>query len=283
MRAEINVLGPVEVSIAGVSVVPTATKPRQLLAMLAINAGRVVTSSALMEEIWGMDPPRSAPGTLQTYVLQIRRMIRQALGDDDGHHDPEDGDDDALEILNTKHTGYSLELEPTAVDAVRYEQTALAGRTAGANGDFETAEQRLSLALELWRGPALVDVSAGPQLEIEAMRLNESRLGDVTLRIDADLYLGRHHQLLGELAALCARHPFMENFRAQYMLALYRSGRPGQALEAFQDAATTMHDQLSVDPSAQLRQIHRAMLKGERFVDDPAFMVNTWAPTAVAS
>jgi DNA-binding SARP family transcriptional activator len=282
MRAEISVLGPVEVSIAGVSVVPTATKPRQLLTMLAINAGRVVTSATLMEEIWGMDPPRSAPGTLQTYVLQIRRMIRQALGDD-YHHDPHDGDDDAMEILHTRHTGYSLELAPETIDAVRYEEIALAGRTAGAEGDFETAEQKLTAALDLWRGPALIDVTAGPQLEIEAMRLNESRLGDTTLRIDADLVLGRHHQLLGELAALCARHPFMENFRAQYMVALYRSGRPGQALETFQEAATIMREQLGVAPSAQLRQIHRALLKGEHLVDDPKFMVNTWAPTAIAS
>jgi DNA-binding SARP family transcriptional activator len=144
------------------------------------------------------------------------------------------------------------------------------------------AARKLTAALGLWRGPVLVDVAAGPQLEIEAMRLTQSWLSDLTLRIDADLYLGRHHQLLGDLAALCARHPYMENFRAQYMLALYRSGRLGQALEAYQEMWSTIRDHLGVGPSARLRELHRALLNGDTIVDDRRYMVNTWAPDAVA-
>jgi len=274
MRAEIKVLGALDVSIDGVSVVPTASKPRQLLAMLALNVGRIVTSASLMEELWGDSAPRSASSTLQTYVLHVRKLIRNAL--------PPDREHESREILVTKQTGYMLQIDQNAVDVARYDRLASAGRVAGAAGDYKAAERLLRQALALWRGPALVDVAVGPQLEIESMRLAESRLTDLTLRIDADLYLGRHHQLLGDLAALCARHPYMENFRAQYMLALYRSGRPGQALEVFHDMWATIRDQLGVDPSPRLRQLHQAMLAGDTTVDDPRFMVNTWAADALA-
>jgi DNA-binding SARP family transcriptional activator len=274
MRAEINVLGALDVVIDDVSVVPTAGKPRQLLAMLAINVGRVVTTSALMEELWGDNAPRTASSTLQTYVMHIRKLIRAAL--------PTDEPDGALKVLATRHTGYVLQLERESLDVARYERLASAGRAAGAAGDYVTAERLLREALALWRGPLLVDVAAGPQLEIESMRLAESRLTDLTLRIDADLYLGRHHQLLGDLAALCARHPYMENFRAQYMLALYRCGRPGQALEVYHEMWATIRDQLGVDPSPRLRQLHQAMLSGDAIVDDVRFMVNNWTPDAIA-
>jgi SARP family transcriptional regulator, regulator of embCAB operon len=273
MRAEINVLGALEVVIDGVSVVPTAGKPRQLLAMLAINVGRVVTTTALMEELWGDNTPRTASSTLQTYVMHIRKLIRAAL--------PAGQEHEALTVLATRHTGYLLALEQDALDVARYDRLAAAGRAAGAAGDYVTAERLLREALALWRGPLLVDVSGGPQLEIEAMRLGESRLTDLTLRIDADLYLGRHHQLLGDLAALCARHPYMENFRAQYMLALYRCGRPGQALEVYHEMWATIRDQLGVDPSPRLRQLHQALLSGDPIVDDPRYMVNNWAPDAL--
>lgn len=274
MRAEINVLGSLEIAVNGVSVVPTASKPRQLLAMLATNAGRLVTSTALMDELWGDATPRSAPGTLQTYVLHVRKLIRAALPDDQAHV--------AREFLATSHTGYLLRVEPEQVDAVRYTRLSTAGRAAGAAGDYVEAERLLSSALALWRGPVLVDVVAGSQLEIEAMRLAESRLTDLTLRIDADLRLGRHHQLLGDLAALCARHPYMENFRAQHMLALYRSGRPGQALAVYHEMSTTIRDQLGVDPSPRLRQLHRAILTGDTSIDDSRFVINAWEADTVA-
>jgi SARP family transcriptional regulator, regulator of embCAB operon len=275
MRAEINVLGSLEVFVDGVSVVPTASKPRQLLAMLAINAGRLVTSTTLMDELWGEHAPRSAPSILQTYVLHVRKLIRAVLPDDQAHV--------ARDLLATKHTGYLLQVKPDVVDVVRYNRLALAGRAAGGAGDYLEAERLLSSALALWRGQALVDVPAGAQLEIEAMRLAESRLADLALHIDAQLHLGRHHQLLGDLAALCARHPYMENFRAQYMLALYRSGRPGRALEVYHEMLGTIRDQLGVDPSARVRLLHQAILTGDTSIDSPRFMVNAWAPDALAS
>jgi DNA-binding SARP family transcriptional activator len=275
MRAEINVLGPLEVVLDDASVVPTASKPRQLLAMLAINAGNVVRISSLMEELWGSSMPRSAASTLQTYVLHVRRRIRRAL--------PPDQADVSHELLSTRHTGYVLQVEPESVDSVRYSRLSAMGRAAGRSGDYAEADRLLGAALELWRGPVLVDVTAGPQLEIESMSLEESRLTDLTLRIDAGLYLGRHHQLLGELATLCARHPYMENFHAQHMLALYRAGRPGQALEAYQGLSATIRDQFGVEPSPRLRQLHKAMLAGDVVLEEPRFLVNNWTPDAIAS
>jgi SARP family transcriptional regulator, regulator of embCAB operon len=274
MRAEIKVLGPLEVLVDGTSVVPSATKPRQLLAMLALNAGHVVTRASMIDELWADNAPRSAPSTLQTYVLDIRRHIRGALPDDQRHL--------ARELVATRHTGYVLDVDYDAVDVSRYSRLAAAGRAAGAAGDYVEAERLLSEALAVWRGPVLVDIEAGINMEIETMRLAESRLSDLTLRIDAQLYLGRHQQLLGELAALCARHPYMENFHAQYMLALCRSGRPGQALQAYYEMWGTVRDHLGVDPSSRLRRLHRALLVGDAILDDPRYMVNNWAPDALA-
>lgn len=269
MRVEIKVLGPLEVLVGGVSVVPTASKPSQLLAMLALNAGHVVTVSALMEEIWDHSPPRSGIPTLQTYILHLRRKLQDALAD---------GGRRSKDILITRRTGYLLDVQPQDVDAVKYDQLSAAGRRAVNDGDYVTASRMLGMALNLWRGPALSDVPTGPQLEIEAMRLEENRLSDLDLRIDADLRLGRHHQLLGELATLCARHPMLENFCAQYMLALYRSGRQCQALDAFQRLRAIVVDQLGLDPSPRLRQLHRAILSGDPSVDDPNFVSSNWIP-----
>lgn len=275
MRADIKVLGALEVSINGTSVVPNASKPRHLLAILAMNVGKLVTTSSLKEELWANNAPRSATSTLQTYVLSLRNHIREALPEGDG--------DLVRDILVTKHAGYLLRLDPESLDMVRYARLATAGRAAVAAGDHARAERLLSEALALWRGPVLVDVPVGPQLEIEAMRLAERRLADLTLRIDMDLYMGRHHQVLGDLAALCAQHPYMENFRAQFMLALCRSGRPGQALAVYHDMRTTIRDHLGVDPSPRLRELQRAILAGDAMVDDPRYMINAWQRNAIAS
>jgi DNA-binding SARP family transcriptional activator len=274
MRAEINVLGTFEVNIDGASIVPTAAKPRHLLAVLALNAGRAVTAAKHIEELWGARAPRSANSTLQTYVMQLRKFIAGALPGADRHL--------PRRILETTPTGYSLRLDEEALDADRYTRLAAAGRAAGAGGDYVTAERLLRAALSVWRGPLLVDVVLGPHLEIEATRLSESRLTDLTLRIDADFCLGRHHQLLGDLAALCARYPHMEAFRTQYMLALYRCGRPGQVLEVYQEVWATIRDQLGVDPSPRLRMLHQAVLLGDPVIDDPRFVVNEWVPDAIA-
>ena len=267
MRIEIKVLGPLEVTVGGVSIVPTASKPSQLLAMLALNAGRVVSTTALAEEIWDYEPPRSGLPTLHTYVLKLRRKLQDALADEGGVT--------SKDILITRRSGYLLNVAHEDVDAFRYEQLSSTGRQAVNKGAHETASRALGEALRLWRGQALADVATGPQLGIEAMRLEENRLGDLHLRIEADLRLGRHHQLLGELATLCARHPLLENFCVQHMIALYRSGRQSQAMEAFRRLRGAMVEQLGVEPSTKVRQVHHAVLTGHAVMEDPNFVFNS--------
>lgn len=262
MRIEINVLGPLEVNVDGVSVVPTASKPSQLLATLALNAGRVVTVNTLTDEIWASRPPRSEVATLHTYILKLRRHLETALAD-------EGVGMCAKDILITRRAGYLLAAEPTAVDAMRYEELSAAGRQAVNDGDHEGASRLLAEALRLWRGPALADLPIGPQLAIEALRLDENRLSDLHLRIEADLKLGRHHQLLGELATLCARHPMLENFCMQHMIALYRCGRQSHALAAYRRLRTEMVEHLGVEPSPRVRQLHHAILTDQLSVEDP--------------
>lgn len=259
MRVEVKVLGPLEVDVGGVSIVPTASKPCQVLAMLALKAGCLVTTAELTEEIWGSTPPRSSVATLYTYVLKLRRRLQHALAPD--------GKSNSKEVLITLRNGYLLDVDPENVDAVSYEQLSAAGHDAVNQGDHEAASRMLGEALRLWRGPALADVPTGSQLTIEATRLEENRLGDLHLRIDADLRLGRHHQLLGELATLCARHPLMENFCAQHMIALYRCGRQNQALEAFRRLRSEMVTQLGFEPSLRLRQLHQMILTGDMTLD----------------
>jgi DNA-binding SARP family transcriptional activator len=266
MKVEIGVLGPLEVSVGGNSIVPSASKPSQMLAMLALNAGHVVTVRAMTEEVWGSRPPRSSVQTLQTYILKLRRMLQRAITEHDGVS-PKD-------ILITRRSGYLLAIDPGDVDAMRYDQLSSVGRQAVNEGNHAAASPMLAEALRLWRGPAFVDVPTGPLLAIEAVRLEENRLGDLYLRIEADLRLGRHHQLLGELATLCARHPLLENFCTQHMIALYRCGRQSEALEAYRKLRADMVDQLGVEPSLRVRNLHQAILSGDPVTDQQSLAVN---------
>ncbi|MCZ1006305.1 AfsR/SARP family transcriptional regulator [Streptomyces lydicus] len=249
---KIQILGPLAADVHGQSVIPTATKPRQILSLLALYPGRVVPMQTLMEEIWGMHPPRSAITTLQSYILQLRRRIGKALGTD------EPGD--AKEVLATRHGGYLLKIPEACVDMHEYELLVAEGRAAFEAGDNELSSQRFRKALDLWRGPALVDLKVGPILEIEVMRLEESRLVAVERRIDADLRLGRHAELSVDLTELTARHPHHEGLHSQAMVALYRSGRQGSALSVYQRLRTRLIEDLGVEPSPQLQRLHQAML-----------------------
>jgi SARP family transcriptional regulator, regulator of embCAB operon len=256
---EINVLGPLAVSERGVSVVPTAAKPRQILAMLALQADRVVTVPTLMEEIWGHHIPRSGATTLQTYILQLRRKIAAALGGD--HHR------DAKDVLVTVHGGYLLQVQPGVVDVVEFEQLAASGRAASDAGDHRAASELLDRALSLWRGPALVDVRVGSILELDVLRMEESRMACLELRLDADLQLGRHNEIIPELSVLTARHPMHEKFCAQLMLATYRAGGSWRALEAYRRLRGTLVSELGLEPSQKLQRLHHAMLSGAADAD----------------
>ncbi|MEU9291530.1 AfsR/SARP family transcriptional regulator [Streptomyces sp. NPDC048275] len=255
----IQILGPLNAEVNERSIVPTAGKPRQILALLALYPGRVLPVSTLMEEIWASNPPQSALTTLQTYILQLRRRLGTAMGPSAPHG--------AKDVLVTRHGGYLLQIPDAAVDVHQYETLTREGQAAFEAGDNEVSAGRFRAALGLWRGTTLVDVRLGPVLEIEAMRLEESRLVTVERRIDADLRLGRHAELLAELMELTARHPQHEGLHSQIMVALYRSGRQGSALDVYRRLRGRLIEELGVEPSPQLQRLHQAMLAVDPMLD----------------
>ncbi|MEU6895068.1 AfsR/SARP family transcriptional regulator [Streptomyces sp. NPDC046557] len=256
---KIQVLGPLNAEVNGGSIVPTAGKPRQILALLALHPGKVAPIPTLMEEIWGTEPPRSALTTLQTYILQLRQRLGTAMGPG--------APGSAKDVLTTRHGGYLLQIPPESVDVHAYETLVAGGQSAFEAGDDERAADLLRKALALWEGPALVDVRVGPVLEIEVLRLAESRLVTTERRIDVDLRLGRHTELLAELAELMARHPQHEGLHSQAMVALYRSGRQATALDVYRRLRTRLIDDLGMEPSHQLQRLHQAMLRVDPALD----------------
>jgi DNA-binding SARP family transcriptional activator len=251
---DIKMLGPLEIIRYGRPVTPTANKIRQVLAMLAVDVGELVTIEAMTEELWGANPPRSATQTLQTYIMRLRRL---------GEDDPPSRAPTGKRTVVTRPRGYVLDIDPAAIDVHHYEELAAAGRRAAAAEDYLAASRLFATALDRWRGPALVDLRVGPLLSIEVARLTQSRLGVLESRIDADLRLGRQHLVLDELTELTARYPMHESLCAQYMTALHRSGCTWRALEAFRTLRARLVAELGVEPSAQVRQLQMAILHAD--------------------
>ncbi|MFG3255673.1 BTAD domain-containing putative transcriptional regulator [Streptomyces sp. NPDC048172] len=270
----IRVLGTLHAETAGVPIVPSAAKPRQILALLALNGRRIVPVPDLMEEVWGADPPRSATTTIQTYILQLRRRLRLALGDGQGEAAPRDAARDK-EMLATRHGGYQLDVDPADVDALEFDRLTHQGHAAYETGDMESASRLFTTALGLWRGPALADLPHGRHLAIEVTRLEEGRLSALERRIAADLRLGRHGEVLGELCALRGRYPLYENLHGLLMIAFYQDGRSSDALIAFKRLRGTLVEELGLEPSPHLDRLHQAILRGEN-------ALNVWSGPAPA-
>lgn len=265
---DIDVLGALAVRENGVSITPTAPKPRQVLALLALHADQVVPVSALIEELWGGEPPRSARTTLQTYVLQLRALIATALERGAGAGAGAAGDAaegslptrTAKDVLVTLPGGYLLNSGGGTLDVREFDRLAGTGYRAMDAGDFPGAARLLREALALWSGPAFADVHGGVQLDMEARRLEETRLCALDQRIEADLRLGRHRELLAELTVLASRYRTHETLHGQFMLALHRSGRRGEALVVYQRLRATLVRELGLEPSAALRRLQRSIL-----------------------
>ncbi|MEU8792976.1 AfsR/SARP family transcriptional regulator [Streptomyces sp. NPDC048643] len=264
---DIDVLGPLGVRVNGVAVMPTAPKPRKVLALLALHVDRVLPVGLLIEELWGQRPPRSARTTLQTYILQLRELIGTALETGAAHSAalqpaPQDGVPvSAKDVLVTAPGGYLLRGGGGSSDVQKFERLAGMGYRAMDAEDFAGAARLLREALSLWSGSALADVQTGAQLEMEARRLEETRLCALYQRIEADLRLGRHRELLGELTVLVSRYRTHENLHGQFMLALHRSGRRGEALSVYQRLRQALVRDLGLEPSAGLRRLQRAILE----------------------
>lgn len=252
---DIEVLGALAVREQGVSITPTAPKPRQVLALLALNADQVVRVATVIEELWGAEPPRSARPTLQTYILQLRELIEAALRQGD-----ETPTRTAKEVLMTVPGGYLLKSGGGRSDVQEFDRLAGAGYRAMDAEDYALAAKRLGEALALWSGQALADVQAGPHLTPQVKRLEENRLCALDQRIDADLRLGRHRELVAELTVLISRYPTHESLHGQFMVALHRSGRRGEALNAYQQLRTTLVRDLGLEPSPAMVKLQRSIL-----------------------
>jgi DNA-binding SARP family transcriptional activator len=261
-----GVLGQLILSCDGTDLVPTAPKPRQLLALLMLNANRTVRASDCITELWRDRPPNSAMSTLQTYVVHVRQILRAAPDSDQSH------------LLVTRNQGYELSVDAGRFDRAQFQSLAGHGRAAVAAGRDELASELFAEALRLWRGPVLADVQAGPLSATHVVELEETRIGVHEQRIEADLRMGRHEQLLDELAALTSTHPTHENMQAQFMLALYRSGKQNRALAVFNRLRALLRESFGLEPAPRMQRLHEAILKGDPALETPPEPVRPRAP-----
>jgi YVTN family beta-propeller protein len=247
---EFRILGPLEVVEEGESLAVAAGKQRALLAMLLLRANEVVSTDALIDGLWGDQPPASAPKSLQIYISHLRKIVGNAA-------------------LVTRPPGYELRVSEGELDLEHFERLVDEGKNALASGNSKEAATRLREALSLWRGEPLADFSYEPFAQSEIARLEELRLSAVEERIDADLALGRHSDLIGELEALVKQHPLRERLRGQLMLALYRCGRQAEALDLYHQTRKLLRNELGLEPSPALQELEQGILRQDSSLAAP--------------
>jgi predicted ATPase/DNA-binding SARP family transcriptional activator len=238
------------------------TRLRMLLARLALEPGQVVTTESLIDGLWGEAPPSDATNALQSLVSRLRRSLR---GDS--------RDNGSATLLESHPAGYRLSVKREDVDVYRFEQLAQHGRDELRAGQWGDSAAILRAALELWRGPAMADLADAPFAGTAAARLVELHAAAVEDRIEADLALGRHQEVLAELRTLVAEQPLRERRSALLIKALYLSGRQADALAAYDKTRRALADELGVEPGAELQQTHLAVLRR-----DPTLAPETTTP-----
>ncbi len=238
---EYRILGPVEVTLDGPAFTVKGRKPRALLALLLLHRNEIVSTERLIDDLWGEKAPATAANTLQVYVSQLRKLV--------------------ADRLVTDGAGYSLRVDPGELDAERFERLAAEAAAAIGRRAYGEAAELVGGALELWRGPALADVQYESFALPEIARLEELRLGAIESRIEAQLGLGHHDQVIGELDAIVAEQPARERLRGLLMLALYRAGRQAEALETYREARRVLLDELGLEPGPELRELEQAILR----------------------
>ena len=243
MRGEIRVLGSLELVGERGPEPLRAPKERRLLAALVAEAGRIRSSDALMDAVWGDSPPRSAPKLLQVYVSKLRKSLPAGVG------------------IRTRGSGYALELQDGVLDAALFERLLREGQEATHGGNPSLAASLFGRALSLWRGEAYGELAGEEFVRAEAGRLEELRLVALEERFAAELALGRDAELLAELRNVADSYPLRERLQAQLMLALYRAGRQSEALENFAATRRHLHDELGLEPGAELRELQRRILQ----------------------
>lgn len=251
---KISLLGPLEIQSGAVRLRLGGTKQRAVLAMLVLRANQVVSTDYLIDGLWGQAPPDSAINVVQAYVSRLRKVLGNA------------GTDGPPVDIVRRRPGYLVQLDPEMVDLVRFDRLARAG-VAALPAAPSRAAGLLRDAVALWRGTPLAEFPDEPFAANEGHRLQEQYLAAVAARVDADLMLGRHAELIAELEALVADHPLHEGLHGQLMLSLYRSGRQAEALEAYRRARRTFADDLGIDPGPALRALEAAILDHDQGLD----------------
>jgi DNA-binding SARP family transcriptional activator len=250
---EFGILGPLQVLASERPVVLGAAKLRATLAVLLVHANQFTSLDRLVDELWEDRPPSSAAKLVPQYVSQLRRSLQPDW----------DRRCRAGPLLETRPRGYLLHVEGDALDADRFRAMVERSRCLGRSDAAQAAADGLRQALSLWRGVALADVPRTPSVAAAAVQLEELRIAAAGDRIEAELTVGRHSELVCELSALVSRHPLQERLRGQLMLALYRSGRQAEALQAYQAARQVLLEELGIEPGRALRQLQQAVLNGD--------------------
>src|SRR5262245_49138027 len=239
---EFRILGPLEVDKEGRAVPVGRRKQRAVLATLLPHPGRVVSVERLIDAVWGEAAPETAHTILQGYVSALRKTL-------------------GPELIDTRSPGYVLQAAAASIDLGRFESLIASGKESLAAGDATAASEQLEMALSLWRGEPLEDLDSISFVEGERARLEELRLGAMEERVEAQLALGRHAEVIAGLQALVRDHPLRERLRGQLMLALYRSGRQAEALEVYRQGRHLLADELGLEPGEPLRRLERAILE----------------------
>ena len=262
----IGVLGPLELHQGPADRTPTAPMALRLLAVLLLHANRAVPVTALIDELWDGTAPRRARQAVQTYVHQLRRALGTPAPGAGAGTGVGAGTGAGIETLPG---GYLLRLRPGQFDLWAFQGAVARARRDQEQGDDRGAAETLRAALGLWRGPAFAGIEAGPLLAAHVAQLDDARTGALELRIAADLRLGRHRAVLGELMGLTVAHPHSEEFTAQLMTAAYRAGHRATALDAFRRLRRTLADDLGIDPSQRLHALHQDVLTQSPRLDLP--------------
>ncbi len=266
---DFHILGPLEALDGGEQVTLGGSKLRAVLALLLLHRGETLSSDRLIDELWGEEPPATAAKTLQVHVSRLRKALASGSGD-------------ASELVVTSPHGYGLDIDPEQVDAHRFERLLAQGRSELAADGPGRALPALEEALALWRGPVLADLSYEAFAQAEIARLEDLRVAAQEQLIEAKLALGRHVEVVGQLETLILEHPYRERLRAQLMLALYRSDRQADALQAYQDARRKLVEELGIEPGERLRELEGAILAQDPALAVPAVLASPAPPVAAS-
>jgi predicted ATPase/DNA-binding SARP family transcriptional activator len=255
---DFRILGPLEVVDKSRAIALGGSKQRALLALLLLHANETLSTDRLIDELWGERPPANAAKTVQMQISRLRKALAGEAGNG------------STSVVVTHERGYELTLDPECLDSRRFERLVSEGRRELASGDPERAVSMLDEALSLWRGAPLAELACESFAQRQVARLDDLRVAALERLIEAKLALGRHAEVVWQLEALIGEHPYREGLRAQLMLALYRSERQADALQAYQDARRTLVEELGIEPGERLRELERAIL-----AQDPTLATRT--------